>query len=170
MPRPTTKTDLINASNEQFENLWKLIDTMSEEEQNGELNFNDRDKNLRDILVHLHEWHNMVKTWHKAGVLEKGLPDIPGKGYTWKTLPELNRETWKKYQDVSLAASKKLLKKSHIMILALAESHTNFELFTKGIYKWTKTSTLGAYFIGCLSSHYDWAIKDIKSGLKAYRK
>lgn len=33
MPRPTTKTDLLEAANEQFSKLWKLIDNMTEEEQ-----------------------------------------------------------------------------------------------------------------------------------------
>jgi len=65
MSRPTIKADLIKAANEQSDNLWKLIDSMTEEEQNATFNFGDdflqkqkeahwtRDKNLRDVLVHL---------------------------------------------------------------------------------------------------------------------
>jgi len=41
------------------------------------------------------------------------------------------------------------------------------ELFERGIYKWTKTSTLGAYFIGATSSHYDWAMKKLKRHIKS---
>ena len=169
MPRPTTKPDLIEAANAQFSNLWKLIDSMSDEEQAAAFLFDDRDKNLRDVLVHLYEWHRMVERWHRIGTLEGGMPDVPGKGYTWKTLPDLNLEIWKKHQDVQLDSAKKMLIESHGMIIALIETHTNDELFSKSVYKWTKSSTLGAYFVSCTSSHYDWAMKKIKKHLKLYR-
>jgi hypothetical protein len=65
MPRATTKTDLIIAANEQFDKLWKLIDTMSDEQQNATFSSEmavagkeahwSRNKNMRDILVHLYE-------------------------------------------------------------------------------------------------------------------
>ena len=170
MPRPTTKPELFEAANAQFEKLWKLVDSMSEEEQNAKFLFEDRDKNLRDILVHLYEWHQMVKRWHKEGTIEGGMPAVPGEGYTWKTLPDLNMEIWKKYQDVSLDNSKSMLKESHKMILDLANTHTNEDLFSKNVYKWTKSSTLGAYFVSSTSSHYDWAMKKIKKHIKTYRE
>ena len=169
MPRPTTKESLIRSATEQFEKLWKLIESMEEQEQNAEFLFDDRDKNLRDVLVHLHEWHHMVERWHKIGTLDGGTPDVPGKGYTWKTLPDLNLEIWKKYQNVSLVDSKNMLRESHGSVMRLIESHTNDELFSRGIYKWTKSTTLGAYFISGTSSHYDWAITKIKKHIKAYR-
>ena len=167
MPRPRTKPDLIQTANEQFEKLWKLIDSMTEEKQNAAFSFEDRDKNLRDVLVHLYEWHKMVERWHRIGTLEDGMPDVPGKGYTWKTLPDLNMEIWKKYQSVSLPESKVMLNESHKMIMALIDSHTNEELFSNGIYKWTKSTTLGAYFVGGTSSHYEWAMKKIKRHIKS---
>ena len=169
MPRPTTKTDLVEAANTQFEKLWKLVDSMTDEEQNAAFLFEDRDKNLRDVLVHLYEWHQMIKSWHKTGTLEGGNPHVPGEGYTWKTLPALNMEIWKKYQDVPLGSARELLEGSHAMILSLIEPHTNDELFSRGVYKWTKTSTMGAYFVSGTSSHYDWAMKKIKRHIKEYR-
>lgn len=61
MSRPTTKSDLIKTANEQFEKMWKLIDTMTDDEQNATFNFGDdikekeahwkRDKNMRDVLI-----------------------------------------------------------------------------------------------------------------------
>ncbi|MDR1132678.1 MAG: ClbS/DfsB family four-helix bundle protein, partial [Synergistaceae bacterium] len=69
MPRPTTKPDLIKAANEQFEKMRKLIDSMTDNEQNSAFNFGDnakrkeahwsRDNNLRDVLIHLYEWHQL---------------------------------------------------------------------------------------------------------------
>ena len=169
MARPTNKADLLIAADAQFEKMWKLIVSMSEEEQSATFKFEDRDKNLRDILVHLYEWHQMVKRWHQIGTVEGGMPDVPGKGYTWKTLPDLNFEIWKKYQTVSLDESKKMLRESHKMNLALAESHTNEELFEKGFYKWTKSTNLGAYFVSSMPSHYEWAMTKIKKHIKTYR-
>ena len=162
MPRPTTKHDLLAAANEQFAKLWKLIDSMPQEMQTAQFIFEDRDRNLRDVLVHLHEWHKMMESWHFIGTLQGGSPDVPGKGYTWKTLPALNLEIWKKHQEVSLPAAKEMLRESHMRVLRHAEAHTNEELFSRNVYKWTKSSTLGAYFISATSSHYDWAMKKLK--------
>ena len=162
MGRPTTKDELISAANGQFSKLWALIDAMPEELQEAAFPFVDRDKNLRDVLTHLYEWHQMVQRWHRIGTLEGGLPAVPGEGYTWKTLPDLNAEIWARYQDVLLSMAKKQLRESHAMILRLADAHSNEELFSRGVYRWTKSSTLGAYFVSCTSSHYDWAMKKLK--------
>lgn len=166
MPRPTNKDELIKTADDQFTKLWKLIDSMSDELQTMEFGFEDRDRNLRDVLVHLHEWHNMTRDWHRIGVLENGMPAVPGEGYTWKTLPDMNVKIWERCQGTSLDDAKDMVKKSHDAVMELIEPHTDAELFTKGLYKWTKTSNLGAYFIGSTSSHYEWAMKKIKRHLK----
>ena len=41
MARPTTKSDLIKAADEQFEKMWKLIDSMTDDEQKATFNFGD---------------------------------------------------------------------------------------------------------------------------------
>lgn len=169
MARPTTKHDLQETATTQFAKLWTLIDSMSEEEQNAAFVFEDRDKNLRDVLVHLYEWHQMVIRWHKVGTLEGGTPAVPGEGYTWRTLPGLNMEIWQRYQGVSLPEAKEMLMASHQAVMALIDSHTNDELFQRGVYKWTKTNALGAYFVSATGSHYDWAMKKLKLHLKTYR-
>jgi hypothetical protein len=179
MSRPATKTDLIKAADEQFEKLWKMIDTMSNEAQNAAFDLGSvdkkeahwgRDKNLRDVLVHLYEWHQMVKRWHHEGTVKGGMPSVPGDGHTWKTLPDLNRRIWERYQNTPLADSKAMLRESHAMVMDLIRSHTNDELFSKGVYRWTKTTTLGAYFVSCTSSHYDWAVNKIKVHIRTYGK
>ena len=169
MPRPTTKEALLQAGAEQFEKLWKLIDSMSEEEQNAAFLFEDRDKILRDVLIHLYEWHNMMQRWYDGGVTQGGLPEIPGRGYTWRTLPGLNAEIWDMYQDMPLNTAKEKLRGSHVAVMALIAPHSDEELFGRGVYKFTKSTTLGAYFISATASHYDWAMKKIKAHIKAYR-
>ncbi len=89
-------------------------------------------------------------------------PDMPAKGYTWKTLPDLNREIWKSYQDVNLAEARELLQTSFDSVQKIIEKHPDEELFTKKKYNWTGSTSLGAYLISATSSHYDWAFKLIR--------
>jgi len=60
-----------------------------------------------------------------------------------------------------------VLKPGRNLGLKLAEAHSNDELFSRNVYKWTKSSTLGSYFISTTSSHYDWAMKKLKRHIKA---
>ena len=96
MARPKSKDELLEAANLEFSNLWKLIDSMTKEEQTSIFLFEDRDKNLRDVLAHLYEWRIMLENWHRIGTIEGGIPQVPGEGYTWKTLPDLNMKIWEK--------------------------------------------------------------------------
>jgi len=175
MSRATTKTDLVIAANEQFEKLWKLIDTMSDEQQNAAFGSEmaaagkeahwSRDKNVRDVIVHLYEWHQLLLDWVSAnrnGTAKSFLPDP----YNWKTYPAMNVEIWKKHQDTPLTDAKKRLKESHNDVMALIETFSNDELFAKKAFAWTGTSTLGAYCVSTTSSHYDWAIKKMKIHIK----
>ncbi|RDX02081.1 ClbS/DfsB family four-helix bundle protein [Listeria kieliensis] len=161
MARPATKTELLDASKKQFEHLFKEIETLGADAKQGNFPFEDRDRNIRDVFIHLHEWHNMMETWYKVGMSGEK-PAIPKEGYTFKMLPALNLEIWKAYQDTDLEHAERLLKESHLRMTELIRAHTDEELFTKRYYPWTNTTSLGSYFISSTSSHYDWAIKKIK--------
>ncbi|MFC1239685.1 ClbS/DfsB family four-helix bundle protein [Treponema vincentii] len=50
------------------------------------------------------------------------------------------------------------------------ETFSNEELFTKKVFDWTGTTSLGSYCVSATSSHYDWATKDIKKALKKWRE
>ena len=169
MPRPTTKPDLIQSANEQFERLWKLIDSITSDEQNAPFNFSDdflqkqkeahwgRDKNLRDVLVHLWEWHTLLLNWVKSNQSGDKKPFLP-EPYNWKTYGQMNAGFWEKHQATSYEQAKKALQESHAEVVALIEACSNDELFAKKHFSWTGTSTLGAYCVSATSSHYDWAI------------
>ncbi len=163
MARPTNKEELIKLSRDNFKKLFDLIGTM--ENEIVEFPVGTLNRNVRDVLTHLHHWHLMMMDWYNVGM--KGeKPDIPAKGYTWKDTPSLNKKIWEDYQRVSLKDSKNLLKNSYTEIQQIIEKHTNEELFEKKKYKWTGTTSLAAYLISATSSHYDWAIKVIKKALK----
>ncbi|PZF88419.1 hypothetical protein C1903_09800 [Listeria ivanovii] len=166
MARPTNKTELMELSAENYQKLNDLIDTIPVEKQMQPFSFEDRDKNIRDVVVHLHEWHKMMLEWYRVG-MSVGKPVTPAEGYTWKTTPELNAAIWKKYQGTSLSEARKLLDETHKKEMQMIEEHSNGELFTKKYFKWTNTTSLGAWLISSTTSHYDWAIKKIKKFKKA---
>jgi hypothetical protein len=165
MSRPTTKADLLTAIDGQFCKLWKLIDSMTEQEQIDTFKFDDRDRNIRDVLIHLYEWHQLLLNWANAnreGVQKPFLPEP----YNWRTYPAMNIEFLKKHQQTAYGDSKKMLKDSHCEVMTLIETFSDRELFTKKYFAWTGTSSLGAYCVSATSSHYEWAIKKIKRHVK----
>lgn len=165
MARPTNKTELLDLSKKNFESLLEFIEKLSQEEQKKEFPKGTMNRNIRDVLMHLHHWHLMMLDWYTIG-MKGDKPEIPAKGYTWKTTPELNRWIWEKYKDTSLKDAKDNFKSSYKQIRKLVEKHSDEELFEKKKYKWTGTTSLGAYLISVTSSHYDWAIKLIKKAKK----
>ena len=168
MPRPTTKADLIQAANDQFAKLWTLIGEMSDEEKSADIVPNERDKNVRDVLVHLYEWHCLLLNWIQSNTNGKPAPFLPTP-YNWKTYPQMNVAFWEKHQNTSYTDAETMLKKTHKEVMAIIETFSNEDLFSKGAFDWTGTTTLGSYCVSATSSHYDWAFKDIKKALKKYR-
>ncbi len=166
MPRPTNKKELLTLGEENYQKLMDFIEGFSRQEQEKEFPPGYLNRNIRDVLAHLHEWHLMMISWYKVGMSGEK-PAIPAKGYTWKTTPDLNREIQRKYSSTLLPEVKELLSSSFLMVRELIEAHTDEELFEKKRYHWTGSTSLGAYFISATSSHYDWALKLIR---KCYRE
>ena len=162
MARPTTRKELISASNEQFEKLWNLINLIPEKERLGTFGFEDRDKNIKDVLVHLYEWHQLLINWiisNQKGEEKSFLPEP----YNWKTYPDMNVEFWKKHKSTKHSDAEKMLNESHKKVMELIEKFSDDELFTKKHFSWTGTTSLGSYCVSATSSHYDWAMKKIKT-------
>jgi len=165
MARPTTKQDLIVAANDQFTKLWNLINSMPEEKQNATFSFEDRDKNLRDVLVHLYEWHQLLLNWARSNQAGKAVNFLP-EPYNWKTYPAMNVKFWEKHQRTSLKDVEELVKNSHWGVMDLINSFSDEHLFTKKYFPWTGTTNLRSYCISATSTHYDWAMKKFKKHIK----
>ena len=175
MARPQTKENLMIAAKENFEKLNILISKMSDKELTTPFDFSKdekkkeahwkRDKNLRDVLIHLYEWHQLILNWVESNQKGEEKPFLPDP-YNWRTYGDMNVEFWKKHQNTSLEEATRALEKSHKDVLELAEKFTNEELFSRKVYKWVGGSTLGSYFVSATSSHYDWAIKKLKAHQK----
>lgn len=165
MARPTTKEQLIEFSEENFTKLFALINSMTEKEQETIFSFEDRDRNIRDVLVHLFEWHQLLLNWVNSNQAGNKMDFLP-KPYNWKTYPQMNIAFWEKHQKTSLKEAIQLLKQSHSDVMKLIKTFSNEELFTKKYFSWTGTTTLGSSCVSATSSHYDWAIKKIKKHKK----
>lgn len=175
MSRPITKAGLLTAASKNFEELNKLISDMTEAELSTEFDFSGdekkkeahwkRDKNLRDVFIHLYEWHQLLLNWVRSNQNGESKPFIP-QPYNWKTYGNMNVAFWEKHQTTSFEDAKAMLLQSHEDVLRLADTFTSEELFSKGVYAWVGGSTLGSYFVSVTASHYDWAMKK----LKAHRK
>ncbi|MEM0941867.1 MAG: ClbS/DfsB family four-helix bundle protein [Bacteroidota bacterium] len=165
MPRPKTKNELLNLSQQNYEKLNDFINKYTQEEQLAEFSTNTMNRNIRDVLAHLHHWHLMMLDWYAVG-MAGAKPDIPAKGYTWKMVPELNKWIWRKYNQTDLEQIRELLQNSYDKVRSIIKKHSNNELYEKKKYKWTGTTSLGSYLISATSSHYDWALKLIKKGKK----
>ena len=64
----------------------------------------------------------------------------------------------------------KLYRDSYKQIMKTIEHTPENEMFTPGLYPWMNKNTLGAYFVSATSSHYRWACKEMKKGLKEKKK
>ncbi len=165
MPRPKTKRELLDLSQSNFDRLNTLVASYSKEELKSEFPKGTLNRNIRDVLAHVHHWHLMFLKWHSVG-MEGGKPDMPAKGYTWRTLPDLNKGIWEKYNDISLKRSQSMLASSFNDVRELINIYSEEELFEKKRYKWTGSTSLAAYLISCTASHYDWAYKLLRKSMK----
>ncbi|UTW47122.1 ClbS/DfsB family four-helix bundle protein [Bacterioplanoides sp. SCSIO 12839] len=175
MPRPKTKTELLQAASSNFDQLFELINSMSETTLNTEFDFSadkgkteqhwSRDKNLRDVLVHLYEWHQLLIKWISANSAGNKVKFLPAP-YTWKNYADMNREIWKKHQTTTLDNAQAMLQQSHQQCIDLIEDFSDEVLFTKKYFDWTGTTSVGSYCISATSSHYDWAIKKLKAHIR----
>lgn len=175
MGRAKTKKELILGAHDNYKKLEALMLSLSDIERNTQFDFSKdekkkeahwkRDKNIKDVLVHLYEWHQLLIGWIKsnqAGISKHFL----SKPYTWKTYGDLNMLFWEKHQDTTYEEAQKMLSKSHCDAMDIINLFSDAELFTKDVFSWTGTTTLGSYCVSATASHYEWAIKKIKAHVK----
>ncbi|MFS0873915.1 MULTISPECIES: ClbS/DfsB family four-helix bundle protein [Paenibacillus] len=158
METQNEKEVLLLNSDKNFKSILAIIESVPRSKRENSFETEERDKNFRDVVMHLYEWHAMLERWYREG-MDGDTPFMPAAGYKWSAIKLLNMEIWGKYQNVTLNQAIKKLKLSHERVMVLINSHTNEEIMTKKYYKWTKTSNLYSYFAANTSNHYIWAIK-----------
>lgn len=162
MSRATTREELLASSEAGYDSLEALLARLPADKLEATFPFEDRDRCVRDVVGHLHAWQVMALDWYLAGLAGER-PAIPAPGHTWRTLPALNAEIWARYQDVDLDTARADLETTHGRLLDVIASHTDDELFTKKLYPWTGTTSLGAYLISATASHYTWALTKLRA-------
>ncbi|WP_144558984.1 ClbS/DfsB family four-helix bundle protein [Shouchella miscanthi] len=152
------KERLLEECETKLDALLKRIDSIPARKRSLSIETDARDKNFRDVVMHVYEWQAMLERWYCEG-MDGDTPSIPAPGYKWHNLALLNQQIWTNYQDVSLNHALKKLRLSHARVISLIERHTNEELITKKTFKWTKTTNLYTYFAANTFQHYEWALK-----------
>ena len=165
MPGPQNKQELLQLNEANYQKLLGFIDGLSAEKRDKEFPLEYMNRNIRDVLAHLHHWHLMMLRWHEEGMAGKKLA-MPAEGYTWKIVPDLNRAIWISYNQTPYNEVIAAFKASYNDVRRLIEQYSDEALFAKKKYAWIGSTSLGAYFVSATSSHYDWALKLIKKALK----
>ncbi|MDG5471263.1 ClbS/DfsB family four-helix bundle protein [Jeotgalibacillus sp. ET6] len=154
----TEKKILTVNSEHNFKKLLEIIESVPKRKRGLSIETLDRDKNFRDVIMHLYEWHAMLERWYREG-MDGDSPIMPAPGYKWRNIHLLNLKIWENVQEVPLNQAIKKFTLSHERVMSLIRLHTNEEIMAKKKYKWTKTSNLFSYFSANTSNHYLWAIK-----------
>jgi len=163
MARPTTKTELIEAANTEFDRLRQAVANV--EAQDRELPGACDDWSVKDLLAHLHAWHELALGWEAIGRTGE-VPAVPAEGYTFAETPKLNAAIHKRTAQDRWDDVERRLRASHDAVLAAIDGYTNAELFTKKQFAWTRSTSVGAYFVSATSSHYAWASKLVRKWTK----
>mgnify|MGYP001814233253 FL=1 len=160
MPRPTTRAELLDQADREFERLFEVVDGVSAArlETPGAC----ETWSVKDLLAHLDAWHRLFIGWEASGA-SGGTPDMPASGYSWKETPALNEhlhglaaaDAW---DDVVAK-----LRESHDQVVDLIASYSDEDLFTKRRFAWTGSTSVGSYAVSATSSHYTWAAKLIRA-------
>lgn len=166
MPRPTSKPELLDASAASFDKLMALVGSLSPEQLEAEFAFEDRDRNVRDVLIHLHEWHRLLIEWVEANLAGEARPFLPD-GYTWADYAPMNVEIRDKHAGTSVEDALEMVRASRAQVRELIQDRSDPELFEKQHYPWTGTTSLGAYCVSATSSHDDWAMKKLRKQARA---
>lgn len=165
MSRPTNKADLLAAARERH----AALDAFLETQKPAILNRTHAGTgwSVKDVLAHLTAWEVMMRGWYEAGVRGEK-PVIPAEGFNWSQLPALNARILKQFHNRPLARVLSDYRASYAATLDLIESLSEADLFTRGRFTWTGSTTLGAYFASNTSSHYAWALKLAKQCVKPF--
>ncbi len=163
MARAKTKSELILSSQNEFNFLLELVNSIPETllTRRGVCDV----WSVKDILAHLHAWHLLFLTWYKEGMAGKK-PAMPAPGLTWKQTPDLNQLIFEEYQDESFLVILTSLNSSFQEVSTIIQKHTDQELFTKKLHQWTGSTSMGSYLVSATASHYSWASTQIKKWIK----
>lgn len=164
MSRPTNKAELLAAAAAEFDRLWSAV--ASVEPTDRELAGACEAWSVKDLLAHLHAWHEMTLEWETVGSAGD-VPAVPAEGYTFAETPALNEAIFQRTKDDKWDDIVARLQATHEALMAVIDRYDDPDLFTKKRYAWTSSTSVGSYLVSATSSHYAWASKLIRKWAKA---
>lgn len=163
MPRARTKQELIDLGKEQYDLLLQNLKEIESEKLQDDFVFENRTP--KDIVAHLVAWHKLMETWYTKGMDDEEV-EIPAPGYSFKDTPKLNEDLYQEYKNVEWDDIIAEFKSTHKLMMGWIKKHSDKELFTKKLYNWSGSTSIGSYFASATSSHYQWANVLFKKFLK----
>lgn len=171
MPTPETAIALQAAAMRGFRTLEEVIDVIppatrdrpfpvpaTSAEASG-VPGTARDRDLQDVLNHLHAWHVLLLGWLDA-IDRGGAPAYPADGYGWSRLDALNLSLRDEYRVKNVSRALARLQTSHAAALARVSALGDDVLFDADRFDWLGGS-LAVPVHECLGGHYAWAVEAI---------
>ena len=100
MARPKSKKELLDLSTRFFLRFMDQVDGIYTEHGDADFPAGTMNRNMKDVMAHVHEWHNLMIAWYNIGMSGEKLK-MPKEGYTWKTVPALNKVILETYKEES---------------------------------------------------------------------
>ena len=128
MGMPPTKAILLDAATREREALSAMLAGLTREQLlwRGAYGWS-----VKDHVAHLAEWERMLFSWYDAGWRGES-PAVPGEGYTWATLSDLNQRIFDQYRDAQLEHVMADWHDTSRRLIALTEATSQADLFTPG--------------------------------------
>ena len=59
MAKPESRKELLVAARTEYDKVWSLINSLPDQGESGNFDFQIPEQNVRDVLVHLATWQQM---------------------------------------------------------------------------------------------------------------
>lgn len=144
-----------------FSKLSAMIDQLTPEQEQQPFAFEGRDRNIRDVLVHLHEWHRLFLNWFEDTHVHQQPTDFLPIPYTPKTRADMNTQIRNRHQQTTLNEAKAMVHESHTTIMAVASELSHQALMSRRYDNGAENQSISHYLKIVTTTHYEWAIQKI---------
>ena len=155
-----TKDALLSDVAREYQSLLVLVDSIPVPEQLTPGVWGEA-WNVRDLIAHLHAWHELFLTWWAAG-MRSAKPAMPAPGYKWSETPRLNHDIRRRFADTDPVKARQLFEASFAEVVRIVESLEGRLLMEPGHFAWTGRNPLVTYVGANTASHYRFAKKVLK--------
>ena len=165
MTRHTSKDQLLQDIQVQHRLLMRTLAALGEEVmlQPGAVG----NWSVKDVLAHLTAWERLFLDWYYSG-LRGYTPQISPVGMSRIAMNALNQQIFAKNQNQTLEDVLAEFQASYQQTLAVIETISEEDMFTRDRFAWTGRLTLADYIAGNTCSHYAWASAKIRKWVKYY--